>query len=81
MWRQRKASKTGQGVISFIWQLSTVLPPHTEIQLGKKDNKIIQKKKNAEHMRRVINANALRVAQEGIKMVVKGNLVCSSFLP
>lgn len=52
-----------------------------EIQLGKKDNKIIQKKKNAEHMRRVINANALRVAQEGIKMVVKGNLVCSSFLP
>lgn len=81
MWRQRKASKTGQGVISFIWQLSTVLPPHVEIQLGKKDNKIIQKKKNAEHMRRVINANALRVAQERIKMVVKGNLVCSSFLP
>lgn len=81
MWRQRKASKTGLGVISFIWQLSTVLPPHTELQLRKKDNKIIQKKKNAEHMRRVINANALRVAQERIKMVVKGNLVCSSFLP
>lgn len=32
-------------------------------------------------MRRVINANALGIAQECIKMVVKGNLVHSSFLP
>lgn len=48
---------------------------------SEKKTKSSKKKKNAEHMRRVINANALGIAQECIKMVVKGNLVHSSFLP